>query len=265
MTPDRGPGTADVGAEAGRPMAGAWPARWRTLRQAGLRLLVQLEGLSNAPPLPAEPIDVGRLAGPIRYGALELACLHEAGHVAAAFAARARVLRADIDLGAGAPGGRTRALHTPEQRPTISLGGFAVELQLWRDGRLKWFDGSGLSEAEMRRGAARSAQDDRAMHFGGDMRLPDGRWPAAMDDRFFQAADELRARLDFGLVRRVARGLFTKLSLREREIALLAVTPLFAAGRPPSAAPAAGATGGSSGQATLPEPAAPQDAVSAAP
>jgi len=227
--------------------------------------MMHLEGLANGPPMPAEPIDVGRLAGPIRYGTIELACLHEAGHVAAAFAARARVLRAEIDPGSGPPGGRTRVALAPQQRSTIALGGFAVELQLWRDGRLKWFDGSWLSDADMRRGAARSAQDDRAMYFGGDLRTPDGRWPAHMDDTFFGAADELRAGLDLGLVQRAAGALLTKLSLREREIALLAATPLFAAGPAPSTDRFARAPGGSSGHGLRPEPAAPQDTASAAP
>lgn len=194
---------------------------------------MQLEGLSDAPPPPAEPIDPGRLAGTIRYGTIELACLHEGGHVAAAFAARARVVRAEVDLNARPPGGRTRVRHTPEQRQTISLGGFAVELQLWRAGRLRWFDGSWASEADMRRGVARSSHDDRVKYFGGDLRAPDERWPVHADDAFFRAADALRADLDFELVQRVAGGLFTQLRLNERELALLAATPLFTAGAPP--------------------------------
>lgn len=229
-----GSGTEDLPPDGARPAATTWAERWRALGQASLWFLMQLEGLSNAPPPPPEPIDPSRLAGTIRYGTIELACLHEAGHVAAAFAARAHVVRAEIDLNARAPGGRTRVRHTMAQRQTISLGGFAVELQLWRTGRLRWFDGSWPSEADMRRGVGRSSHDDRVKYFGRDLRTPDDRWPAHADDAFFRAADALCAQIDFDLVQRVAGGLFTQLRLREREIALLAAAPLFAAGAPPS-------------------------------
>ncbi|HEX7944340.1 MAG TPA: hypothetical protein VF495_06720, partial [Phenylobacterium sp.] len=161
-SPAGGSGTEDLPPDGERAASGRWAERWRALGQAGLRYLAQLEGLSDAPPLPAEPIDLGRLARTIRYGTIELACLHEGGHVAAAFAARARVVRAEIDLNARPPGGRTRVRHASDQRQTISLGGFAVELQLWRAGRLRWFDGSWPSEADMRRGLARSSHDDRS-------------------------------------------------------------------------------------------------------
>lgn len=218
----------------------SWKARWRALGESGARLLVQLEGLSNPPPPP--PVDVSRLAGPIPYGTIELACLHEAGHAAAAFAARARVLRMDITADSTAPGGRTRVKHRAEQRRTIALGGFAIELHLWRAGRLRWFDGSRPTEAEMRRGVARSAQDDRVIYFGGDMRTPDGRWPAAMDDAFFLAADDLRRSLDVGFVQRAAAALLVKLSLREGEIAMLAATPLFATDGRRRASPQAAAS-----------------------
>lgn len=189
--------------------------------------LLQLEGLSEdvTPLRPSSRARAGSIDGVVRYGSVELAALHEAGHAAAAVLVGAPVVWIALDLWSAEPGGATRVRRPPDQTPLIALGGFAAELRLWREGRLQDSEGVPIAWDDLMGDIARSTQDDRIKYFGRDARGPDGRWPAAFDRGFIDAAQDLRARLDTDLMDRIASDLLRRGSLDGREFQRLRRPP----------------------------------------
>lgn len=161
---------------------------------------------------------VFRLPHGVRYDSAEFACLHEAGHVAAALLVGARVAEVQLYIEAPRSYGRTRCERDDEQRRLIALGGFAIERRLWEMGRLLLPDGSTPNEQDMLDRSARNAADDRLSYFGGDYRGENRFWPREMDLDFMTRARNLGQRIDFELVEQLAAALFAEEFLDEGRI-----------------------------------------------
>ena len=109
---------------------------WRALTRRVAPALERAEGLTAhlRAPIPDTLIGDGQV---VRYGTRGLACVHEAGHLVAALGVEAKIDFAEVQLQGAVPCGRTRARAGPQARRAIALGGFAVEVCLWRLGRLR--------------------------------------------------------------------------------------------------------------------------------
>lgn len=157
------------------------------------------------------------LTGQVLYGrSRELVCLHEAGHAAAAIYEGARVV--EMEFYPQKMYGRTRVDRSGSQRPTILLGGLAVEYWLWTQKRLLLSSGACPTEKEFIDKSSDNALVDKIGYFNGDHRDTQGYWPAHLDKLFLHRAIELSVHLDTSLVERIAGVLLAEIRLDGKRI-----------------------------------------------
>jgi hypothetical protein len=114
---------------------------------------------------------------PIEINSIEYQCWHEVGHATACLHFGGSVEFIELLDSSSANGlARARCRTTPEIRPMVACGGFAVEFFLFRKGRL-----SLIEEQEMTQVIFRNATKDREIYSGKAL---------SKDDHFTKQEDE---------------------------------------------------------------------------
>jgi len=142
---------------------------------------------------------------PIKYGSLEHACVHEAGHVMAALNAGANVVEVEIYPGPP-PYGRTLTDRTDAQRRDIAVGGFGIERRLWEQNDLALEDGSFANEKQMLDKSSDNAARDKVSFFQRDF-ARDGVWPHDLDLEFMKHGQKVGRTFDLDAVLAIASAL----------------------------------------------------------
>lgn len=164
-----------------------------------------LEALKSASNLP-----------PILYNSPELAAWHEAGHVETALRVGATVVKVELYRGCSRSHGRTRVDRTDAQAGHIALGGFAVEVLLYLQGRLHDADGTPMTMKEFIDGAIRNAADDYAAFWKLHPELAESLDEKGRDEKFMAYARGMAEdKMNFAVVERVANALLAHNRLDE--------------------------------------------------
>lgn len=154
---------------------------------------------------------------------IELVCLHEAGHVFAALSSGVVPefveVRVDPELL-----GRSRIPRLEDDdRKDVAASGFAVELWLFKTGRLVDGQGKPVSEQEFLITALGDhASDDKTKFFDIKSTQFHGIWPADNDIEFLSWAERAALFLDETFIEAIACELLRKRNLSKEEIINLA-------------------------------------------
>jgi hypothetical protein len=136
---------------------------------------------------------------------LELASLHEAGHVLMLLSEN--IVPEFVEV-RGEPRvyGRTRAaVVSGASRRGISSAGLAVEISLFEAGRLVDATGRRISEKVfLDEAVGKNAAEDKRMFFGENRADSDGYWPKDDDEYFISFAQNVKAVLDMDFVEDLA-------------------------------------------------------------
>ena len=138
--------------------------------------------------------------------------MHEAGHAVAAIACE--VLPASVEIIEGPPvHGRNRIplVTDPQNRLLISAAGLAVELALFRAGRLVDDAGDQISQSTfIQQALGNNAAGDKVSYFGSCREQPDGTWPTEDDEVFLATSAQVESILLMDRVEALAGELLEK-------------------------------------------------------
>ena len=156
------------------------------------------------------------MANWLRIGPLtpELACFHEAGHIATAHVVGARVNRVELH-DHPRPHGRTKIKRNSYQAVFITCGGFAAEHFLFSQNRLVTASGTQISEAEFFHHALANAEKDLEAFAALTTEQPISELP---HDFVKIAINNLTPELDFEIVQQLAIILLDKKRLEKNDV-----------------------------------------------
>lgn len=159
----------------------------------------------------------------------ELSCLHEAGHVHTLV--KAGCIPEFVEIySSPSPHGRTRARRLAEPaRTNVLASGYAVELALFKSGRLADAGMKTLRHTDpddvrrfIQQAVGQNAHEDKVLCFGGNHLQANQCWPKHLDQRFMARGETLSGSLDLRLVETFATALLKKRRLDAGEIAAIA-------------------------------------------
>lgn len=146
---------------------------------------------------------------------VDLVCLHEAGHAAAARMVNTPVFRMELRYSPPPLHGLTKIYPSGEAGVIIACGGFAVESWLFKKGRLVANNGLKLTETEHLSEAFENARIDMEKFFS----IAPRDHSISPQSQFRVSAGVVEASLDFALVEKIAAALKRSRSLTEKQIA----------------------------------------------
>ena len=150
-------------------------------------------------------------------------CLHEAGHACVALIVGVVPAFMEI-IDVPKPHGRNRLPVTSgSPRRLIAVGGYAVELALFRAGRLVDEAGAAIGEkAFIDQAIGSNASLDKAAFFERDGDESGGGWSRAADSEFMTLGEQIHGSLDMKVVSALATALMSERSIDTERICEIA-------------------------------------------